>query len=459
MSQASETLNTTDLQPQNTNLVGKRVFGVQASAIFETLVFLTVIILLSHWLGKGDRFIGVSPHPFWIPLLLIVVQYGTVAGLVCAAMCTFTLLFLNMPAMTFDENIYGYFLRVSLQPTLWFVAAVFLGELRMRHINEHREALENLQDAQEKEKTIAYSYRRLKEIKEAMETHMASQYHGSITTFHAMRSIKSLNPIEILYGIGDAVVEVMNPAKFSVYALGDNGFEVVSNQGWTESDPYMIRITDDHPLYRELIAGKRIISVINETDRKILSNQGVIAGPLIDPTTEEIFGMIKIESLELKSITMRNIEIFNVLCQSAGIAYAQAKEFKAMKDAAMVDGPTGLYTYSFFTLQKRLCKTLEEKFGLHFFTIDIDLANKRDFSLKDRETLAQALVKIAKKVVGKDALLFADRKSDTTFTLLIPAKHPQRADYVVSQFHDVLAETKNKAIETAILTFKAKPLN
>lgn len=458
MTQAAETLNTTDVKPTPTNLVGKRIFGVQASAIFETLVFLAVIILFSNWFGNGDRYVSISPHPFWIPLLLIIVQYGTVAGIACAALCTFALLFLNMPAMTYDETIYSYFLRISWQPTLWFATAVFLGELRMRHIRDHQIALQDLHDAIEKEKTIAYSYRRLKEIKEAMETHMASQYHGSITTFHAMRSIKSLNPIEILYGIGDAIVEVMNPTKFSVYALGENGFEVVHNQGWTENDPYMIRLTDDHPLYRELVAGKRIISVINDIDRKILSDQGVIAGPLVDPNTDEIFGMIKIESLELKSITMRSIEIFNVLCQSAGIAYAQAKEFKAMKDSSMVDEVTGLYTYPFFALQKRLCKALEEKFGLSFFTVEIDLTNKRDFSLKDRETLAQILMKTIKKVVGRDALLFADRKSDATFTLLIPAKSSQRADYIITQLHDVLSGTKNKAIEAAVLTFKAKPL-
>ena len=454
----AETLNTATLKPEKQTLTGKKVFGIQASVLYETLLFLGVIILLSYIFGEGDRFINASPHPFWLPVLLIIMQYGTIAGLVCATLSTFALLFFNIPVIQFDENIYEYFLRLTYQPTLWFIAAVFLGELRMRHIHERNDLVDQLADAEEKERTIAHSYRRLKDIKEGMETHMATQFHSSISTFRAMKSIESLNPIEILHGIGEAITEIMGPDKFSVYAFGDNGFEIVSSHGWQDEDPFESRIMEDQPMYHEMVGKKRILTSINEFDAKLLNNQGILAGPLIDPQTDEIFGMVKIEQLDLKSLSLRNIEIFSILCQSAGIAYTQSLQYQKMQKYSLKDLKTGLLSHSFFQHQKTFCQSLATKFDVGFFMINVQLTNKKDFSKKDKETIGKEMSKLCRNAIGKEVDLFSDRKSDSDFIILLPSKNVQKTDFVISKLHDAISTTKNKALQNAVIAFKAKPL-
>ena len=49
-------------------------------------------LLADHLLFGGDRFAAVSPHPFWIVVLLIAAQYGTSEALAAAALASAALL-------------------------------------------------------------------------------------------------------------------------------------------------------------------------------------------------------------------------------------------------------------------------------------------------------------------------------------------------------------------------------
>src|SRR5262245_61903386 len=79
------------------------------------------------------RFASVSPHPFWVVVLLIAAQYGTGEALVAAALSGAALLINNLPEQGFNEDLYAWLLRISFNPVLWCIAAVALGEIRAGH--------------------------------------------------------------------------------------------------------------------------------------------------------------------------------------------------------------------------------------------------------------------------------------------------------------------------------------
>ena len=62
----------------------RKIAGLRAAALAESLVLLGAALLVDQFLFNGDRFAGVSPHPFWIVVLLVAAQYGTSEALVRA---------------------------------------------------------------------------------------------------------------------------------------------------------------------------------------------------------------------------------------------------------------------------------------------------------------------------------------------------------------------------------------
>ncbi len=146
-----------------------RLLGVRVSALVEIALFLVGALLIDHFFAAGNRFAGVEPHPFWIIVLLISVQYGTNEGIVAAIASSAALLAWNLPPQTIDQEFYTYLFRVAFNPMLWCTTAIVVGELRMRYARRERELTELLADAEHREETIALAYQELIAAHERLE--------------------------------------------------------------------------------------------------------------------------------------------------------------------------------------------------------------------------------------------------------------------------------------------------
>jgi hypothetical protein len=129
----------------------------------------------------------------------------------------------------------------------------------------------------------------------------------------------------------------MNPNKFSVYTMGPNGLEAILNKGWQPDDHYLRRFPTDSALYVAIIGEKRLLTVVNREDQKILNREGVLAAPILDKNTGTIFGMLKVEQLDMEELNITNIESFRLICESAGLAYSHALTFQKMARNSIED--------------------------------------------------------------------------------------------------------------------------
>jgi hypothetical protein len=64
-----------------------RRLGIRISALVETAALVAALLVADTVFGAGNRFAGLSPSPFWIPVLLASAYYGINEGLVAAAVC------------------------------------------------------------------------------------------------------------------------------------------------------------------------------------------------------------------------------------------------------------------------------------------------------------------------------------------------------------------------------------
>lgn len=436
------------------------VLGVRRSAILEIFIFLAIVLSLDFISVDHSRFMDVSPHPFWIILLLICVQYGTNEALFCAAVISAVLLVGNLPEHLITETIYDYLFKVTYLPFLWIGTAVILGELRTRQIHEQQEYEKDLAQANKEKETITEAYYRLKVLKESLETRLASEMRSAISIYEAAKSLEGISQSKIIIAIEDIVVTAMGPKKFSVYAIGSDGFEPLVCYGWEDNDRYTRRFNTESVLYEQIVGRKRAVCVINETDERILSGEGVLAGPLIDTSSGKVFGMLKIEELGFMELNMSNIETFRVLCEWIGAAYSTAGKYQAAKDDSLVNYEHMLLSHNFFKRQSAFLVALANRLNFDLSMLAVRIANADTLSEKQQRDAARNLGKAVNASLRKvDQVFDGPDDKEKEFIILLPGTPVENTDIIITKIKDFLKTQKVLRAEGIKYSFSKQSLH
>lgn len=390
-----------------------QIFGIRLSALFETLIFLIGVCLLNYLFGSGTRFIDTCYHPFWIIILLVTVQYGTVEGLIAVILSTLFLYVGNVPKQLPDEDYFAYQLRLGLLPALWFITAFILGELRMRIEWEKEQLLGELLHTKSQVEKITSEYQTLKESNRNLELHLAGEEDTVTSAFKVFKALESLEPAQVIFGLDPIIETALHPNKFSVFANGPNGLEAVTSEGWGQNDRYHRRFLPSSPIFQAIIQGKRMIALVNKEDRSILESEGVVAAPLIDLKTGEVFGMIKIEDIDLSYLSLSRLQTFKIVCELVGSAYANAKKHHMAKKTAMYSALPNVYSAALFHFTADFLRKIsfQEKKSLELLKINF---------LKGKE-MDDAGLKLLQTSLPKEIQFFEGEKKQI-FILVIPSK-------------------------------------
>ena len=315
--------------------MSKKIFGIHTSALLETVVFLVLLVGADAIFGSGTRFTNVYPHPFWIIVLLISVQYGTIDGIVCVFVTTLFLYMNNLPSQNIQETLFEYQFRISLRPFLWFTTTCVLGEMRMRLHHEKESLKTQLMDATEQLEIISHGYELIKATKENVERRLAGQLRSLASAYELIKEMETLEPGRVILSIERIICFVLNPKKFSVFAFGNLSFEAATAYGWKDDDHYIRRFQTDHPLTKDIVNRRCMLCVVNKKDEGILGGEGLVVVPLIDSKSDQIFGFIKIEEIDFFDLNVSNLETFKKLSELIGLAYSNAKQFQVAQKMAV----------------------------------------------------------------------------------------------------------------------------
>ncbi len=436
-----------------------RILGVRRTALLEIALFFVVAILLDRLVFDADSFWYVTPHPFWIIVLLVTVQYGTAEGVLAALAASVVLLTGHMPEQTLNQDLYGYLFDVVRRPLMWFVAAVLLGELRMRHLREKERLRRQLEEAREQERIIASAYQRQQEIKSDLEARVAGQMRTVISMHQAVKSLEQLDSGKVLFSIMDMVRAVMNPQKSSVFMLGQNVLEAAVHTGWTGKDDYLRVIGAEHPLFQEIVARRRVLNIASEEDEKILGRQGVLAGPLINADTGEVIGMLKIEELEFVELGWTTIKNFEVVCEWIGTVYGNSQKFHTARENSVLDDSGLFLSSNYYRRQTAFLTSLARRHKFALAQIDISLQNYRELPPEARAHAPVALSTAVERVLRNTDLAFDRRNNGREFTIILPATPTRNARVVEERLLKALQEESDTRLRDASWSVRIEDLH
>lgn len=310
------------------DLSNARLAGLRVSALLEIFLFLALALFIDQYFAKADRFWGISPHPFWIIVLLITVQYGSLEGLSSAFFVSCALLVGNLPERPINVDLYQYWAQLIVNPCLWICTALVLGEIVSRHRAGRRAAEEELGLARDREALLVEEYSRIREHKDKLERQFTGQTFSAVNVLDALRMLNSLEPKNVLSGIREFVRSTIHPRKFSLFLTAKDGLELGFSSGWSEADSYLKFISSKSALFDYVVNNKKIACCANSEHEKILGQEAVLAAPLIDKRNGgSVIGIMKIEDLSFLDLNLSTIHSFALICKLCGEALGTAMNF------------------------------------------------------------------------------------------------------------------------------------
>ncbi len=419
--------------------------GLRVTALFEMLILLAMITGASFLFEGGQRFIGVKPHPFWAVLLLIVAQYGTKEALICTVFASLFLYVGNLPSQDI-QGTFEYFFDLLYLPLLWMTVSLVIGELVTKQISERDRLSRKLGDSEREKRTITEAYKRMKTNKETLETRLAGELKSSITVFDMAKTLKSLEKHEINYAIEKVILSVMQPKKFSVFEAQEKGFVLSNSYGWEDADEFEEEYGQNDALSLHIMGNKKVLSIINESEQKILSAQGVMACPIINSATGEIYGMLKIEMMDFDLLTSTTIETFRMLGEWVGAAYSNANRFAEVRADSIMNYDHMLFSYSFFKKQQEFLVTLAMRIGFDLSMITVRLANAGDLDDQGRNQSAKQLGSAVRHTLRRIDHVFNERRRDSEFAIMLPGTPLSDCHIVVDKIERELDKQQDKSI-------------
>jgi GGDEF domain-containing protein len=425
------------------------LFGVRRSAIVETLLYLGVALIIDYLFFGGNRFWNVAPHPFWPLVLLISAQYGTSEGLIAAFVATIALLAGKLPARNMSQDVYDYMFYVIRTPLMWFTASVIWGELRGRHSRETTSLREELETTKSQSAELSAAYKKMAEVKEKLEVHVAGQLKTSVRMYEAARGIDKLEPAEVVSGVLNFVRIVMNPEKFSLFLLTDGGLALNTEQGWKPEDKYSTNFNSNSVLFQEVIGRERFLCSVSRDEEPLLDDQGILAGPLVSSETGDVVGMLKIEKLGFLELNLSSLQTFKVLCEWIATAYANALRYKLACSDKVFDESTSLFSHGFFDRQTSFLSELGRRVGFDVSMVSLRLDNADELTSGQVDLIPALIGDVVKVCLRKTDMAFDYRQTGWKYSVVLPNTPLENAQIVADKLLKRIRETLPHEAERA----------
>lgn len=292
--------------------------GVRLSIWLELIVFFSVTLVLDALINSPSiRYSDVSPHPFWIPVLLCSVHYGTREGLLATVMATIILLVGNIPIMSFGQDYYDYLFSISKNPLLWLIASTVLGELTLHKKAENAALGAQVESLQRSSSRLTEANANLAaEYSRASQT-LVDRAKSPIALLQSIPTLFGLSASEVLQGLDNSVKNLFDPESFAVFRFSREALVPLCLDETSRRLSALMETTQGLELRKTLSTRKQLLSIANPSHQLLLKGIGLFAAPLWDEHEGKVYGILLINSMKFEDVHSVTLAELALLCECA----------------------------------------------------------------------------------------------------------------------------------------------
>ena len=286
------------------------------SAVFE-LAAIVALLLAVDWFLPALDINNIQPSPYWLPVLLLTLHYGTASGtlaVIVAIVAYFSLV--TLPEQGVGENEFAYRLRILSQPILWIATAVLLGQFRMVQIAAKRELRRRAVKLETQRDTLADYAHRLRDRCDALERDIAARpINPTAPLLNALAKLAD-GKHDLATAAQAAFASAFPGAAVSLYVRSGDSLTQHAAIGWPQPAPWTTVLEPTHPLAKAIIATRAKPVVLDPAGDAILNGQGLAAVPIVDPVSGNVTGMLKLDRAPADVVTPDLIRQLDVLASA-----------------------------------------------------------------------------------------------------------------------------------------------
>lgn len=155
------------------------------AGVIELLVLFALLLLIERLAMAPGEFAKLQPHPYWLPVILLSLQYGTADGVLAAAVAILISVVVGWPSQGVGEDFYRYIIRVWAVPIGWIMTSIVIGEVRARQRSQLTELKTALDTSREQASDITSHCYKLEEKIQRLERDFATTENYSVDSLAA----------------------------------------------------------------------------------------------------------------------------------------------------------------------------------------------------------------------------------------------------------------------------------
>ncbi len=399
----------------------RTLLGMPRTALVEVLVFFAVALVLDAVAFDGTRYRELTPHPFWLFVLIVSAHYGTATGVFAAVVGTLLVFLGNLPSrdpLQMDQS--AYLLAVIGKPLLWFVSAVVLGELRARRERVVLAQDEALRTLEAENAHLAAAKLALEKANERLQTSAAGQVETTLSLVQAARTVDVQETHSVFASVAPLIRNLLQPSAYSIYLRHQDRLDLVVHTTDGAVPRAQERYSRGSALFDAVIDGRQLVHIATPEGQEVLGKDGIIAGPLVDPETSEVLGMLKVEALPIAGLTQSSIHAFKMLSEWIATAYRNAKHYEEANRARVWHRNSQLFTDAYYQAVSTFIVALAERAHFEVSQLTVRIDTDAGSNGSRREAITAVIEEIVTGGLRTTDLAFDYQAERGEFVIILP---------------------------------------
>ncbi len=280
----------------------------------------------------------INPHPYWIAVLLLSLQYGTISGLIAASIAIAGTVLIGLPEPDIEERYFNYLVRVWTQPVLWLLVALLLGSFRARQIEQRDELLRQADELRTRGATLLDHANNLKARCSTLERHIATHQRSDTSQLLAALSrLSEAEPGRWAPALKTALSTGFPGGRLALYtADGDRMRLLFAHEAaadgtaapFSRQQPPAPEIASGAPLLATVVGAGRGVSVLTAADDTALAGLGIAAVPIFAEhagSVPKVSGLLLAEHLPADQIDAALLRRLGVVAAHLAPVLAQSR--------------------------------------------------------------------------------------------------------------------------------------
>lgn len=319
------------------------------SSVIETGLFLGIASLVNLYLFPNHYgFLNVSPHPFWLVVIMMSIRYGFREGVVCAGLtATVHGLFVILP----EQGEY-YFMTINLfsdfrEPLLYLVVGGVVSGYTEHLLRRTEVVRARLRERQSELTESRARHRAAQEALQKLELRIAGQFNSMVDLFASLSETRRMRPEQIKTNLLEVLGTYLQVSD-AVYCDIERNVPQVRHR-FGESDRPSTPPDKDLVVEEVLQTGKvaHVGLFARSEDLARYEGSSLLAGPVISESGV-VLGIVCIHKMPFLEYNPHSFKLFETILGWWGSVLEERLQMEEMQEKRVFNEELELYNFSYF---------------------------------------------------------------------------------------------------------------